>query len=92
LLSYLVIVATRFENYFIFEQVQNTICANSHRIYRIELSSLSSQKYVFGIRDPVSGKNLFRIPDPEYRGQKVTGSRIRIRNTVFLSSVVVVDP
>jgi hypothetical protein len=26
--------------------------------------SLSSQKYGFGIRDPGSGKNLFRIPDP----------------------------
>jgi hypothetical protein len=26
--------------------------------------SLSSQKYGFGIRDPRSGKNLFRIPDP----------------------------
>ncbi len=26
-------------------------------------------------------KNLFRIPDPGSRGQKGTGSRIRIRNT-----------
>jgi hypothetical protein len=26
--------------------------------------SLSSKKYGFGIRDPGSGKNLFRIPDP----------------------------
>jgi hypothetical protein len=33
----------------------------------------------FGIRDPESGKNLFRIPDPESMGQKGTGSRIRIR-------------
>ncbi len=31
-----------------------------------------------GIRDPGSGKNLFRIPDPGIKG---TGSRIRIRNT-----------
>jgi hypothetical protein len=39
--------------------------------------------------DPGSGKNLFRIPDPGVkkapdsgsRGQKGTGSRIRIRNT-----------
>jgi hypothetical protein len=28
------------------------------------------------IRDPGSGKNLFRIPDPGFRGQKGTGSRI----------------
>ncbi len=36
------------------------------------------------IRDPGSGKNLFRIPDPGpgSKGQKGTGSRIRIRNTV----------
>jgi hypothetical protein len=34
-----------------------------------------------GIRDPGSGKNLFWIPDPGSRGQKGTGSRIRIRNT-----------
>jgi hypothetical protein len=27
------------------------------------------------IRDPGSGKNLFRIPDPVSRGQKGTGSR-----------------
>ncbi len=34
-----------------------------------------------GIRDPGSGKNLFRIPNPVSRGQKGTGSRIRILNT-----------
>ena len=36
-----------------------------------------------GIRDPGSGINLFRIPDPGSRGQKAPnpGSRIRIRNT-----------
>ncbi len=33
-----------------------------------------------GIRDPGSGKNLFMIPDPGSRGQKGTGSRVRIRN------------
>ncbi len=32
-----------------------------------------------GIRDPGSGKKP--IPDPGSRGQKGTGSRIRIRNT-----------
>ncbi len=30
-----------------------------------------------GIRDPGSGKNLFRILDPGSRGQEGTGSRIR---------------
>jgi hypothetical protein len=36
--------------------------------------SPSPQKYGLGIRDPGSGKNLFRIPDPGSRGQKGTGS------------------
>jgi hypothetical protein len=44
--------------------------------------SLSSQKYGFGIRDPGSGirQKPIRILDPGSRGQKGTGSRIRIRN------------
>jgi hypothetical protein len=40
--------------------------------------SPSPQKYGFGIRDPSRKKP---IPDPGSRGQKGTGSRIRIRNT-----------
>ena len=42
--------------------------------------SLCSQNYRFGIRDPEK-----TIPDPGSRGQKGTGSRIRIRNTAFHS-------
>jgi hypothetical protein len=42
-----------------------------------------------GIRDPESGKNLFRIPDPGFRGQKGTGTRIRIRNTELEVNCVV---
>jgi adenylate kinase len=42
--------------------------------------SLSSQKYGFGIRDPGSGKTY---SGSGLRGQKGTGSRIRIRNTGF---------
>jgi hypothetical protein len=36
-----------------------------------------------GIRDPGSGKNLFRIPDPGVKKHPIPdpGSRIRIRNT-----------
>ncbi len=36
-----------------------------------------------GIRDPGSGKNLFRIPDPGVNKHPIPdpGSRIRIRNT-----------
>ena len=36
---------------------------------------------VSGIRDPGSGKNLFRIPDPGVKKAPDPGSRIRIRNT-----------
>ncbi len=36
--------------------------------------SLSSQKYGFGIRDPRSGKNLFRIPDPGVKKTPDPGS------------------
>jgi hypothetical protein len=35
-----------------------------------------------GIRDPGPGIRKKPIPDPGSRGQKGTGSRIRIRNTV----------
>jgi hypothetical protein len=43
--------------------------------------SPSPQKYGFGIRDPRSGIRKKPIPDPGSRGQKGTGSRIRIHNT-----------
>ncbi len=67
------------ENYFIFEMLKKKIWANFQRILPKKLS-LSSQKYGLGIWDPGSGKKP--IPDPGSRGQKCTGSRIRIRNTV----------
>jgi hypothetical protein len=34
-----------------------------------------------GIQNPKSGISKKHIPDPGFRGQKGTGSRIRIRNT-----------
>ncbi len=42
-----------------------------------------------GIRDPRTGIRKKPIPDPGSRGQKGTGSRIRIRNT---ASQVIPDP
>ncbi len=36
--------------------------------------------YGFGIRDPGSTKNLFRIPDPGVKRAQDPGSQIRIRN------------
>ncbi len=60
-------------------------CSKNYRTFLPKYVSLTSQKYGFGIRDPGSGKNLFRLPDPGSgsRGQKCTGSRIRIRNTAW---------
>ncbi len=49
--------------------------------------SICSQIYGFGIRDPRSGIRKKPLPDPGSRGQKGTGSRIRIRNTVFYTPI-----
>jgi hypothetical protein len=75
-------------NYFIFEMLKKKIWANFQRIIEllnqkivIKLSKIWVWDPGSWIRDPGSGKNLFRIPDPGSRGQKGTGSRIRIRNT-----------
>jgi hypothetical protein len=58
--------------------LKKKIRPNFQRIIELfsQILSLSSQKYGFGIRDPEKP-----IPDPGSRGQKGTGSRIRIRNT-----------
>ncbi len=50
-----------------------------------------------GIRDPGSGKNLFRIPDPGAKKAPDHGSRIRIRNTesaaaACVTAVVLLSP
>jgi hypothetical protein len=42
----------------------------------------SSQKYGFGIRDPGSGKNLFRIPDPGVKKAPDPGSATLL-NSLF---------
>ncbi len=50
----------------LFLECWKKILANFQRIIELftQKMSLSSQKYEFGMRDPGSGKNLFRIPDP----------------------------
>ncbi len=82
----------KIENYFSFEVLKTKIWASFQRIIELftKKLSLSSQKYGFGIQDPRSeiwdpGSGIRKkpIPDPGsgFRGQKGTGSRIRIRNT-----------
>jgi hypothetical protein len=72
-------------NYFIFEMLKKKIWAKFQKIIELfnQILSLSSQKYGFGIRDSRSGIRKKPIPDPGSRGQKGTGSRIWIRNTVY---------
>ncbi len=64
--------------------LKKKIWANFQRIIELftQKLSLSSQKYGFGIRDPGSEiREKKPILDPGSRGQKGTGSRIRIPNT-----------
>ncbi len=79
----------KIENYINVELVKKkfcVICKESQNFLPKKLS-LRSQKYGFGIRDPESGIRKKPIPDPGSwsRGQKGTGSRIRIRNTALLT-------
>jgi hypothetical protein len=67
--SFSVATNIKIENYFISELVKKKIWANFQRIKELftqKISSLSSQKYWFGIRDPEKTYSV---------------SRIRIRNT-----------
>jgi hypothetical protein len=97
LLSYGTFFVAKFhktENYFLFELLKKEKklgrFSKNYRTFCATKLSLSSQKYGFGIRDPVSGKKP--IPDPGSRGQKGTGSRIRIRNTGAQAKTRVRDP
>jgi hypothetical protein len=73
-------------NYFIFEMLKKKIWANFLRIIELFTQKIVSQKYGSGIRDPRSGIRKKPIKDPESRGQKGTGSRIRIGNTEKLAN------
>jgi hypothetical protein len=55
--------------------------SKNYRTFYPKKLALRSQKYGFGIRDLRSGIRKKPIPDSGSRGQKGTGSRIRIRNT-----------
>jgi hypothetical protein len=63
--------------------LKKKIWANFKRIVELFTQKIVTKllKYEFGLRDPRSGKNLFRIPDPGVKKAPDPGSRIRIRNT-----------
>jgi hypothetical protein len=56
--------------------LKKKIWANIQRIFEVfpKKFSICSQIYGFGIRDPGSGKNLFRIPDPGVKKAPDPGS------------------
>jgi len=72
----------KIENYFIFEKLKKKIWANLHRqnyrtFYPKNVTKLSKfwvRDPVSGIKDPGSGKNLFRIPDPGVKKAPDPGS------------------
>ncbi len=71
----------KIEHYFSFEVLKKNIWVNFQRIIELFTQKIVTKLSKIWVRDPGSGKNLFRIPDSESRGKKGTGSRIRIRNT-----------
>jgi hypothetical protein len=79
----------KIENYFSFEVLKKKIWANFQRIIELFTQRIVTKLSKIWVWVPGSGKNQFRIqypevkkaPDPRSRGQKATGSRIRIRNT-----------
>ncbi len=75
----------KIENYFIFEVLKEKIWANFRKLIELftqKVVTKLSKIYGFGIRNPRSVIRKKPIPDPGSRGQKGTGSRIRIRNKI----------
>jgi hypothetical protein len=71
-------------NYFSFKELKKKIWANFQKIIELFTKKIVKKLLIYGlgIRDPVSE---IRDPEKTYsgsRGQKGTGSRIRIRNTI----------
>ncbi len=68
-------------NYFSFEVLKKKILANYQRIIELFTQKMVKKLLKIWSWDPRSGIRKKPIPDPGSRGQKGTGSRIRIRNT-----------
>jgi hypothetical protein len=77
-------VATNFNKivqYFSFEVLKKKIWANFQRIMDLFTQKIVPKLSKVWVWDPRSGIRKKPIPDSGSRGQKGTGSRIRIRNT-----------
>ena len=79
LLSYLFFGVINFTklNYFIFKMLKKKIWANFQRIIELFTQKIVSKLSKIWVWDPVSGKNLFRIPDPGVKKAPDPGSLIR---------------
>ena len=78
----------KYRNYFSFKVVKKKnlaqILKNCKTFYQKNCQeALKNMVLGSGIRDPGSGKNLFRILDPGVKKAPDPGSRIRIRNTGY---------
>ncbi len=67
-------------HYFSFDVLKKKIWANFQRIIELFTQKIVNKLSKIWIWDPGSGIRKKPIPDPGSRGQKGTGSRIRIRN------------
>jgi hypothetical protein len=61
--------------------LKKKIWANFQRIIELFTQKIVTKLSKIWVWDPRSGIRKKHIPDPGSRGQKGTGSRIRIRNT-----------
>ena len=73
----------KLEYYVIFEMLKKKIWANFQRIFEVFTPKIFNMLSNIWVWDLGSGIRKKPIPDPGSRGQKGTGSRIRIRNTVW---------
>jgi hypothetical protein len=53
------------ENYFIYEKLKKNISTNFQRIIELYNKKIVTKLSKIWVWDPGSGKNLFRIPDPD---------------------------
>jgi hypothetical protein len=70
----------KIENYFIFEMPKKKIWANFQKIIELFTQKFVTKLSKIWVCDPGSEIRK-KIPDPGSKGQKGTGSRIRIRQT-----------
>ncbi len=73
----------KIENYFSFEVLKKKICANFQRIIELFTQKIVTKLSKIWVWDPGSAIRKKPIQDHGSKGQKGTGSRIRIRNTDF---------